>query len=267
MSNISSTASDVDGQRALGRESSTRRPARSPPRRAWPRRPRSTAPSQAAKALPRLGGNPAADAAPASCSNSRSCLNATPGNLAADHHRGARQGLLRRAGRDHPRPRSRRIRLRHPASGEGRVHRAGRARHRRLVDAPAARGLRRHHAVQFPGDGAAVDVPDRARLRQLLHPEAVRERPVGRLRIAELLLEAGLPAGRLQRRQRRQGRRSTRSSASGHRGGQLCRLDPDREYIYATGARRTASGCRRWAARRTTWSSCPTPISTRPPTR
>ena len=32
----------------------------------------------------------------------------------------------------------------------------------------------------FPGHGADVDVPGRARLRQLLHPEAVRARPVRR---------------------------------------------------------------------------------------
>ena len=36
--------------------------------------------------------------------------------------------------------------------------------------------VRRHHAVQLPGDGADVDVPDRARLRQRVHPEAVRAR-------------------------------------------------------------------------------------------
>ena len=32
----------------------------------------------------------------------------------------------------------------------------------------------------FPADGAAVDDPGGARLRQLLHPEAVGEGPVGR---------------------------------------------------------------------------------------
>ena len=46
--------------------------------------------------------------------------------------------LGRRPRRSHARPRGRRVRLRHPASAEGRVHRAGRHRHRQLVAAPAA---------------------------------------------------------------------------------------------------------------------------------
>jgi hypothetical protein len=41
---------------------------------------------------------------------------------------------------------------------------------------------------------------------------------------------------------------------------------PIAQYIYETGTR-TASACRRSAARRTTWSCCPTPTSTWPPTR
>ncbi len=52
---------------------------------------------------------------------------------------------------------------------------SGRARHRQLVAAPAGRRLRRHHALQFPGDGADVDVPDRHRLRQHLRAEAFGE--------------------------------------------------------------------------------------------
>jgi hypothetical protein len=63
----------------------------------------------------------------------------------------------------------------------------------------------RHHAVQLPGHGAAVDVADGRGLRQHLHPQALRARPVQRA--------AGGPAGagsrpaarRAQRRQRRQG--------------------------------------------------------------
>ena len=55
------------------------------------------------------------------------------------------------------------------------------ARHRQLVAAPAARRLRRHHPVQLPGDGADVDVPGGARLRQHLCAEAVGARPVRRL--------------------------------------------------------------------------------------
>jgi malonate-semialdehyde dehydrogenase (acetylating)/methylmalonate-semialdehyde dehydrogenase len=52
-----------------------------------------------------------------------------------------------------------RVRLRHPASAEGRIYRRRRSRHRRLFDAPAAGRRRRHHAVQLPGDDPDVDVP------------------------------------------------------------------------------------------------------------
>ncbi len=111
---------------------------------------------------------------------SRTARAASGDAIAADHFRRARQGLFRRPGRDHPRHRGRRVRLRHPASAEGRIHRAGRARHRQLVGAPAIGRVRRHHAVQFSGDGADVDVPDGARLRQHLRPEAVGARSLGR---------------------------------------------------------------------------------------
>ena len=131
------------------------------------------------RGVSRLGRDPAADPRAHPVQVSRN-PRARARRAGAGHLRRARQGLLRRAGRDHPRRRGRRVRLRHPASAEGRVHRAGRPRHRQLVGAPAARRLRRHHAVQFPGDGADVDVPDGDRLRQHLHPEAVRARPVGR---------------------------------------------------------------------------------------
>ena len=118
----------------------------------------------------------------------------------------ARQDPRRRARRGHPRPRGRRVRRRHPAPPEGRGHRERRHQRRQPLAAPAARGRRRHHAVQLPGDGADVDVPGRAGLRQRLHPEAVRARPVGRRCCLAELPDRGRPARRrLQRRQRRQG--------------------------------------------------------------
>ena len=92
----------------------------------------------------------------------------------------ARQGRCRRARRGHPRARGGRVRLRHPAAAEGRVLRERLDRRRQLLDPPAARRRRRHHALQLPGDGADVDVPDRDRLREHVHPQALREGPVGR---------------------------------------------------------------------------------------
>ena len=50
--------------------------------------------------------------------------------------------------------------------------------HRRPLDPPAARGRRRHHAVQLPRDGAHVDVPGRDRVRERVRAQAERPRPV-----------------------------------------------------------------------------------------
>ena len=59
-----------------------------------------------------------------------------------------------------------RVRLRDPASPQGRHVRAGLDRDRRLLDPAAARRRRRDHAFQLPGDGAHVDVGAGARVRQ-----------------------------------------------------------------------------------------------------
>ncbi len=87
---------------------------------------------------------------------------------------------FRRCQRRYPaRPGSGRIRLRHPASAEGRIFGWRRSGHRPLFDAPAARRRRRHHAVQFPGHDPAVEMRAGNRLRQCLHPQAVGARSVG----------------------------------------------------------------------------------------
>ena len=138
----------------------------------WPMRPRSTRPSPPPRPPCRPGPRRRRCGARASCSSSRSCSSATAGTR-RPHHRRARQGAVRRRRRGAARPRGRRVRLRHPAAAEGRVHRARRHRHRQLVGAPAARRVRRHHAVQLPADGADVDVPGGDRLRQHLRAEAV----------------------------------------------------------------------------------------------
>ena len=63
---------------------------------------------------------------------------------------------------------------------------------------PLGRG-RRDHPVQLPGHGPDVDVRQRDRVRQRLHPQAVREGPV-----------RGAVHGRAARRGRRPGRRLQR---------------------------------------------------------
>ena len=196
----------------------------------------------------------------------RELLNARKRRARRDPHLRARQGPLRRRRRDRPRPRGRRVRLRLPHLIEGRVLRERLDRRRRLLAQAAARRRRHHQPVQLPGDGAAVVLPDRDRRRQHRGAQAQREGPVG----GELdgrAAEGGGPARRRpQRRARRQGgrrraarapRRRARSRSSARRRSRSTSTRP---------APRTASACRRSAARRTTCWCCPTPTSTWPPT-
>ena len=126
----------------------------------------------------RSGPPPRRYGALASWTRFRELLERDQQRLARAHHRRTRQGGVRRGRRGAARHRGGRVRHRHSAAAQGRVHRGSRHRRRQLFDAPAARRRGRHHPVQLPGDGAAVDVPGGAGLRQHLHPEAERERPV-----------------------------------------------------------------------------------------
>ena len=92
------------------------------------------------------------------------------------------------------------------AAAQGRVLRPGLDRRRLVLVPPAARRLRRHHAVQLPGDGPDVDAPDGDRDRQHVRAQAVRARPVG-VELHRRAVRRGRAARRrLQRRPRRQGR-------------------------------------------------------------
>ena len=103
-------------------------------------------------------------------------------------------------------------------------------RRRRVLDPPAARRRRRHHAVQLPGDGADVDVRQRPRVRQHVRPQAVARRTRrSSLLLAELLRQGRAARRRVQRRAGRQGRRRPAARAPRRRGGQLRRLDADRQ--------------------------------------
>ena len=95
---------------------------------------------------------------------------------------------------------------RRAATAQGRGDRERRHQRRQSLAPTAARRRRRHHAVQLSGDGADVDVPGRHRLRQHVHPEAVRARSVG-VDARRGPLQAGRTTRRrLQRRPWRQGR-------------------------------------------------------------
>ena len=174
-------------------------------------------------------------------------LNREPRHARRDDHRRARQGVQRCAGRGDARHRRRRVRVRHPAAAEGRLHRAGLDRHRQLDDAPAARRRRRRHAVQLPGDGADVDVPGGDRVRQRLRAEAERARPVA-VDLHGRAPRGSRPAERhLQRRPGRQGGRRRAAVAPRREGAQLRRLDADRALHLRDGgqARQAGPGARR----------------------
>ena len=121
-----------------------------------------------------------------------------------------------------------------------------------LLDPPAARRRRRHHAVQLPGDGADVDVPDRDRVREHVRAEAERARPV----VPRTSARSCSPTPACRRacstsstatRSRSiacsSTRRSPRSRSSARRRSRSTSTRP---------APGTASACRRSAARRTT---------------
>ena len=224
------------------------------------------APSRAAKAaFPAWRALSLVEARRAHVRDPRARARAPRGHRGAPDRR-ARQGALGRDGRGRPRPRGDRVRLRHPDAGQGRLLGAGLDRRRRLLDPPAARRRRRHHAVQLPGHGAHVDVGAGARLRQLLHPQAVREGPERvalRRRAAE---GGGLPDGVFNVVHGRQGRGRRAARAPGRRSRSASSARRRSRATSTRPARRTASACRRSAGRRTTWSSFPTPTSTWRPT-
>ncbi len=91
--------------------------------------------------------------------------------------------------------------------------------------------------------------------------------PSSSLFLAELWKRAGLPDGVFNVVHGDKEAVDAILAAPRHRRGQLRRLDADRALHLRDGDGARASACRRSAARRTTWSCCPTPTSTWPPTR
>ena len=164
----------------------------------------------------------------------------------------ARQDLSRRQRRHPARPGSGRIRLRHSASAERRIHRERRPWHRSLFGAPTARRGRRHYPVQFPGDDPVMEMRAGDRLRQCLHPQAVGTRSFRADANCRTVHRGRLAARHSQCRQWRQGsgryaadrRAASRRSASSAR--------PISRSTFIRPARRTASACNVSAAPRTT---------------
>ena len=87
---------------------------------------------------------------------------------------------LGRAGRGGARTRGDRVLLRHSDLLKGSFSEQASTGIDVYSASPAARGRRRDHAVQLPGDGAHVDVGDGGRVREHVHPQAHREGPAPR---------------------------------------------------------------------------------------
>ena len=220
----------------------------------------------AARAFPALAGHLAGARGRKVLFAFRELLNEHQRRAGRDRHRRARQGARRRGGRGRAGDRERRVRLRDAGAAQGRVQRERVHPGRRVLDAAAARRGRRDLAVQLPGDGAAVVRAQRDRVRQHGGAEAVGEGPVGG-QLHRRPVGAGRPARRrAQRAARRQGGGRRAADPSGGARDLVRRLHADRPLRLRDRHRATASGCRRSAARRTTWSCCRTPTSTWPPT-
>ncbi|KAF1858257.1 hypothetical protein Lal_00014758 [Lupinus albus] len=197
------------------------------PRGAGQRRRRERRRGRGERRVPRLGRDAAAGPRPRAV-QLPAAVPAPHGRLRGDGRARAWQDVRGRARRSRARHRSRGIRRGHSADAEGRVHGPDRARHRRVVDAPAAGRRRGHHAIQLPRDGADVDVPRRHRMRQHVRSETVRTRSVAVAAACAAAEGSGAAGRRVQRRAGRQGRRGRAAGPPGHRGRQLRRLDADR---------------------------------------
>ena len=125
----------------------------------------------------------------------RELLNARKGELAAiitaEHGKVLDDAL----GEVVPRPGGRRVRLRHPAPAQGRLH--GERLHQGgcPLDPPAAGPVGGHLPVQLPGHGADVVLPDGHRRRQHGGAQAEREGSDGG-QLAGRAVGGGRPAGR-----------------------------------------------------------------------
>ena len=175
------------------------------------------------------------------------------GRAGRDHHRRARQGGLRRARRGQPRPGGRRIRLRYPASAQGRLHRERLDQGRRLLDPPAARPGRASSARSTSPPWCRCGSSPSPSPPATPSCSSRREKdPSASLWMAELWAEAGLPPGVFNVLQGDKTAVDELLTNTAIKSVQLRRLHPDRPVRLRKPAPRTASASRPWAAPRTT---------------
>ena len=183
------------------------------------------------------------------------------------HHRRARQGARAMPGRGGPGPRGGRVRLRHLPAHEGRLLRGGVDGGRRLLDPPAPR-------VSSPSSARSTSRPwCRAGSSPSPSPPATRSSSSRARRIPRPPTgwpscgpRPGCPPGSST------SSTATRWPSTGllehpeRQGGLLRRARPPSPGTSTRRRTATASGSRPSAGPRTTWSCCPTPTSTWPPT-
>ena len=218
----------------------TRPPARSPNRSRWHLK---VTPPRSFRRRPRRsrrGGMPLWPDGPRSCSGS-GVAQRPQARGRRDHHQRARQGPVRRARRDHPRPGSCRAGLRSPAPAQGQPDRERLDQGRRVLHPTAAGRRRGHLPVQLPGHGADVVLPHRDRRGQHGGAQAEREGPVDG-ELAGRPVEGSRPAGRcVQCAARRQGRGGCVADRSRVKAISFVGSTPIAQYVYETG---TAHGKR-----------------------
>ena len=191
----------------------------------------------------------------------KALLEAHADELAALDHRRARQGAVRRARRGHPRHRGRRVRLRHPAA-------AARASSPR-TSAPRSTAGRMRQPVGVCAGITPFNFP--AMVPMWMFPVAIacgntfvlkpseKDPSCPDARSRSCCSEAGLPDGVFNVVNGDREAVDTLLTDPRRRRGELRRLDAGGRVHLSHRRPRTASACRRSAARRTTWSSCRTP--------
>ena len=228
------------------------------------------APTSTPRSRPPSARSPAGATRRSSCARGRcfrfvELLEAALRGARAHRHDRARQDARRIARQRAARHRVRRGRVRRAVADDGLRPREHRRRTSTATSIRQPLGVvRRDRAVQLPGDGAAV-VPAVRRRHAATRFVAQAVGAGAAVAAADVRAARAVrpAAGRRQPGQRRRARSSRRiCDHPGHPRGVVRRLDAGGARASTSAPRTPASACRRSAARRTSSSSCPTPIST-----
>ena len=184
-----------------------------------------------------------------------------------DHHDRARQGAERRARRGDPWARGRGVRVRDAAAAQGRL-----LRRRVVAGSTCTRSASRSASspiispFNFPAMVPCWFFPIAIAAGNAVIVKPSEKDPSAANWMAELWAEAGLPAGVFNVVHGDKVAVDALLEHPEREGGLVRRVDAGRPATSTRPRRAPASACRRSAARRTTWSCCPTPTSISRPT-